>query len=77
MTRDKFVQWTGGQPGSGQPMIEIVNAPANPSTAFQAAANAAFRAAANPNCQPWDSLPDNLWPQWQTIEFNFDPRDFR
>lgn len=77
MTRDKFVQWSGGQPGSGQPLIEIINAPAVADARFNAAAAAAVRAAANPACQPWDSLPDNLWPRWQTIEFNFDPRDVR
>lgn len=77
LTRDKFVSWSGGHVGSGLPMVEVLNAPADPDAAFLAAADAAVRAAANPACQPWEALPDNLWPQWQTVILRFDPRDLQ
>lgn len=42
--------------------------------AFRAAADRALRATLNPACHPWP-LPPERWPDWQVIDFGFDPRD--
>lgn len=42
---------------------------------YRAAADAALRAIMNPRCQPWP-LPLDRYEVWQTLTFNFDPRDF-
>ena len=40
-----------------------------------ATAQRALRALDNPACQPWP-LPASRWPDWQVIEFIFDPRAY-
>ena len=41
---------------------------------WASAARSALRAVQNGRCQPWP-LPQNRWPDWQVIEFTFDPRE--
>ena len=41
---------------------------------FRNAAETALRAVLNPKCHPF-KLPPDKYEQWQTIEFNFNPRD--
>ena len=41
---------------------------------WQTAAQSARRAVEHPACQPF-ALPADRWPDWQVIEFTFDPRE--
>ena len=42
---------------------------------YRTVADAALRAIMNPRCQPWP-LPRDRYEVWQTLTFNFDPRNF-
>jgi hypothetical protein len=42
---------------------------------YRTVADAALRAIMNPRCQPWP-LPLDRYEGWQTLTFNFDPRNF-
>lgn len=54
--------------------VEVVETSRMSDPFFRAAAESAVRALRNPNCSPLE-LPPDKYNEWNTIRFNFDPRD--